>query len=573
MRNFRRVLFGALLILIIGGSFCLCGCDESYEELVAKKNKALQKYQNNPTEKNYRKYRKYSDKYNKMIYIISDSEELYNSRNEFWTIETNDNSNNIQENNKETLSEPIKEKIPETYEEWLAKAKEYESQKRWCYALGAYYDAMGMDIPPENKIEAYNGYLALEGTIKRGKPGFGTFNEFTLHDEWKNLLSDTKDYFSVVFPYEVTIGELSRGNLDYTTQTATYSAPISYKKNSRYHIIFETIRNGYAWAYESDWVDLPNPKEFLITLNSYIVKFNIVDDEYNEVFPAVNWSLKDKKIVFTGISPNVMDLIDTKKVFVAPYRIDSNSNFQHHTAVFMFKKNKEDKTYNRISNLLIHNYKDKSMINVLGDQIEMSKTEVTQELYESIMGENPSVFKGKQNPVENVSFYDAIYFCNKLSIAKGYEPVYYVNGSTNIKEWNYTPHQGSLLDVRYEDQSVNGYRLPTVEEWEYAAKGGQDYTYAGSSEIDEVAWCNKNSNGKTHPVAEKKANGYGLYDMSGNVWEWCSDLCYASYRACCGGSWDNSDETFTLNGYGYEENSPCSQKGTLGFRIVRTVRE
>ena len=233
----------------------------------------------------------------------------------------------------------------------------------------------------------------------------------------------------------------------------------------------------------------------------------------------------------------------------------------------------DQKTYNRISNLLIHNYKDKSMINVLGDQIEMSKTEVTQELYESIMGENPSVFKGKQNPVENVSFYDAIYFCNKLSIAKGYEPVYYVNGSTNIKEWNYTPHQGSLLDVRYEDQSVNGYRLPTVEEWEYAAKGGQDYTYAGSSEIDEVAWCNKNSNGKTHPVAEKKANGYGLYDMSGNVWEWCSDLCYASCRACCGGSWDNSDETFTLNGYGYEENYPNSQKGTLGFRIVRTVRE
>ena len=91
------------------------------------------------------------------------------------------------------------------------------------------------------------------------------------------------------------------------------------------------------------------------------------------------------------------------------------------------------------------------------------------------------------------------------------------------------------------NEEANGYRLPTEGEREYAARGGEDYTYAGSNDLDEVGWFSGNSGSKTHGVGQKKANGYGLYDVSGNVWEWCFDKWSddSSDRVRRGGSWPN----------------------------------
>ncbi|MCI5523444.1 MAG: formylglycine-generating enzyme family protein [Spirochaetia bacterium] len=212
------------------------------------------------------------------------------------------------------------------------------------------------------------------------------------------------------------------------------------------------------------------------------------------------------------------------------------------------------------------------MVDIPDRDFQMLNTEVTQKLYTTIMGSNPSYFKGDNNPVEYVSWYDAIYFCNKLSEKYGYTPVYAVDGKTDVTTWNYTPHNGKAISGNVtQNANANGFRLPTVEEWQYAAKGGQNYTYSGSDNLDEVGWYSENSGDKTHPVAQKKANVYGLYDMSGNVWEWCWDVYpYNSYyRYYCGGSWGDYDRHCKVSrrdryyaGYRYY---------IVGFRIVRSL--
>lgn len=214
------------------------------------------------------------------------------------------------------------------------------------------------------------------------------------------------------------------------------------------------------------------------------------------------------------------------------------------------------------------NYKaSELMVAVPGQNYSILATEVTQELYESVMGENPSEFKGEKNlPVESVSWVGAVKFCNKLSEKEGLDPVYSINGVTNVYRW------GVGNDISEEikwDKEANGYRLPTLEEWQYAAKGGQGYNYSGSDKLDEVGWYDGNSGDKTHPVAQKKPNGYGLYDMSGNVLEWCWDSYFSVGRYKCGGNW-YENASFCEVGVKSWSNAD-GRFINLGFRIVRST--
>lgn len=211
---------------------------------------------------------------------------------------------------------------------------------------------------------------------------------------------------------------------------------------------------------------------------------------------------------------------------------------------------------------------DRQMIPVQDKTYSILKTEVTQELYESVMDENPSGFKGEKNlPVEQVSWYDAVYFCNKLSAKCGLTPVYAVDGEPDVEKWGYAPHKGNITGTVSQNENASGYRLPTMEEWQYAAKGGQDYKYSGSDNLAEVGWYDGKSGSKTHPVAQKAHNGYGLYDMSGNVMEWCwdSNPNYSRRRCNCGGSWSyDASLCVVSNKYWNDANyASCSEQALL----------
>ena len=164
--------------------------------------------------------------------------------------------------------------------------------------------------------------------------------------------------------------------------------------------------------------------------------------------------------------------------------------------------------------------------------LEVCKYQTTQDMWMEVMENNPSEFKGGRRPVENVSWWDALEFCNKLSEKHGLKPVYDLSrkekGILRIHQSNGKIEYPNVADFR----KTEGFRLPTEVEWEWFARGGEiamqdgtfDYKYSGSNNIDEVAWNGNNSENCTHDVGTKKPNQLGICDCSGNIWEWCYDI-------------------------------------------------
>lgn len=238
-----------------------------------------------------------------------------------------------------------------------------------------------------------------------------------------------------------------------------------------------------------------------------------------------------------GVSENERKFFSDLKIFFSK-GLDLNSSIWE-----VNKKYEQERWYN---------WYKQNFIKIPGRDYSISRTEVTQKLYESIMGTNPSYFKGENQPVEEVSWYNAVEFCNALSKKHGYEPAYSING--NSVTWN---------------ENANGFRLPTVEEWRYAARGGHNYEYSGSNNLDSVGWYGRNSKDTTHPVAQKKPNGYGLYDMSGNVRELCWDSDGNYSRCYCGGSWSDSDNYCEVDSRIYL--NADYRISLIGFRLVRST--
>ncbi len=267
----------------------------------------------------------------------------------------------------------------------------------------------------------------------------------------------------------------------------------------------------------------------------------------------------------------------------------TNSNYeeQEDEDTLQLKEEQEDEDSLQLKNIAMKKIEEGSF--KLGDDTKtvssfyMAETETTQKLYNTIMESNPSEHSAspasgetqENRPVENVSFYQILVFCNKLSVAENLTPVYQIKNETDTSKWGNIPTDtNSDWDAVKEVSDATGFRLPHQDEWVFAALGSNasttngDYSnfYAGCIGTDNLgtyAWYKDNSNNTTHDVAKKTANSNGLYDMSGNVWEILWDS-HSEGHMRVGGSFEADPQNVSAN-WGIPAKSGYAD---TGFRVV-----
>lgn len=445
----------------------------------------------------------------------------------------------------------------ETYKELFTRAKSYESQQKWVNALASYYDAMVLE-PNEKAEEAFNAYTKLADTIKGGRPGYGEFDDFDIYDGWMAIAEEWEVYWKKNCPVYFEYEKFFLKNFDMEKRTGSYEVSLASSFTSKYDELYSVIIEGWKKAYRSEWKGCN--KDFLKLTDSpesrkYTLSASLVDAQGNVIYSLFEndqsglvgkeyvwiWSEDDvpreqmKKLNAVRLKLNNISWIvngqkssyDLAKVEILGLDENYASNIVSYFKGFLASREMvyvEGGTFQMGSN---EDDGSKPIHNVTVSTFYICKTEVTQAQWKYVMGNNPSSCIGESKPVDKVSWYDAIVYCNRLSILQRKTPVYSVKGTTNPDLWGYRPSIGNSIREPIEmNMKANGYRLPTEAEWEYAARGGKKsrgYKFSGSNDFKTVAryetfWC-----GSRCDVATKAPNELDLYDMSGNQGEWCWD--------------------------------------------------
>lgn len=288
----------------------------------------------------------------------------------------------------------------------------------------------------------------------------------------------------------------------------------------------------YSYIFMGDTTKIPSSKCLNWTISK--IKIIVPKVDISKIFVVVD---KDTSNIFP-IKINQLPKIDTVEIIGGNFTMGSRDGL------------KDEQPEHEVS--------------ITGTLI-VSKFEISQRVFSQVMGFNPSMIKDNRLPVDSIEWSVAVDFCNKLSELYGLTPVYKFTG--NNASW---------------DTTANGWRLPTEAEWEFLCKAGSNSDYSGSNVVDHLGWYNMNSGLQSHPVGTKQANAYGLYDIHGNVWEWCWDWYSSEYysnspksnpqgptsgnrRVARGGSY-NEGNSFARSSNRFYQTEFMPQ---TGFRIVR----
>ncbi len=539
----------------------------------------------------------------------------------------------------------------EEYTLLMEKGKLAEEKFQYIQALSYYYDAMTLEMA-NGADEAYEAFEFLAEEIKSGFPKLKGFTNAELG--WRRIQEEYDSYWILNCPLSFDFSSLQKDRMGYGADYLTYTVSLQSHFSPKYNEIFEIVSKGFQLGKSKNWTNLnldwprtANKKtsEFipgyvkknkeifnaatqepsLYSVDFYITDlngkslFSMVTIQNGKTYTFVNPSKAAQKLIdsaqvkivvsglhlsygdITGFNTSYRYNLPDTSIKIADTRFNSPySHLLHETSSYTnisFRKNIDDYvkmvpvSAGFFSMGSSRGYPREKPVHRVGiKSFEMSSTEVTQILYSKVMGENPSFYKGDLLPVERVSWYDSIYFCNLLSQMTGKVPCYTVDGARNPYEWKYKPHLGLHIEGQIKcDFSASGYRLPTEAEWEYAAVEGEKnsaYRYAGSSTAINVGWVKSNAAGKTHEVGQKLKNALGLYDLTGNVSEWCWDY-YGSgyyydspdsdptgpgegnYRITRGGSiWDDNIYCRVAD---RSDMNPENNRGVIGIRLVRSI--